>query len=242
MPRGSSDCHIDATAQVDDCVLDEGASIYKCVSAAGCSLGRGSILGDFTRTADSAYGEHVRIQRNNMIYGARLGDYSYTGKNCTIWHAVIGKFCSLSWNVSIGGANHDYNRLTTHSMPYAPEFGFVEDGGALYARFDDDCVVGNDVWIGCGATICRGVHVGDGAVIGANACVTKDVEPYTIVAGVPAKPLKKRFPDNIISELLDLRWWDLPSDAIRENIDLFGAVPDEEVLTRLRALVESQRF
>ncbi|MBQ9229395.1 MAG: CatB-related O-acetyltransferase [Eubacterium sp.] len=171
-----------------------------------------------------------------MLFHVSLGRYTYTGKNFTAWHCQIGSFCSISWNVSIGGANHDYSRITTHAFLYSGDFGLLGDEAPLYDRFTDQCVIGNDVWIGCGATVCRGVTVGDGAVIAAGAVVTHDVAPYTIVAGVPAKPIKKRFSDDVIDLLLQSQWWTLPADVIRQNAALFSAKADKTAALKILAL------
>lgn len=215
------------------------AKIYKNTQVENTVLGEHATIGDFCRVADSVLEEHAALQRNNMVYGARIGRYSYTGRNTTIWHADIGAFCSISWNVSIGGANHDYDRLTTHSFLYSRDFGLMPEDAEGYERFSDPCVVGHDVWIAANACICRGVTVGTGAVIAAGAVVTRAVEPYTIVAGVPARPIKKRFSQDIIDRLLATEWWTLPADAIRSHYDLFNAAPSSDTLSRLEALYES---
>lgn len=211
---------------------DETAKIYKNCHVVNSELKSRATIGDNSRVGYSLFGEHVGIQRNAMIYSSEFGRYTYTGKNFTSWHCKVGAFCSISWNVSIGGANHDYNRVTTHSFLYNKEFGLLE-GEPVYDRFSDECVVGNDVWIGCNVCICRGVKIGNGAVIGSGAVVTHDVEPYTIVAGVPAKIIKKRFSDDIIKILQKSNWWDLPADVIKSNVHLFGAEPTIEIAEKI---------
>ena len=105
----------------------------------------------------------------------------------------------------------------------------------IIVKPDPPTLIGNDVWIGNGAIILRGINVGDGAVIGAGAVVTKDIEPYTIVVGAPARLLKKRFSDEIISELLDLQWWNWSVDRIREKRDLLLSEPlSLDILKELR--------
>lgn len=226
---------IHPTATVVNSTLQEDARVYKDASVVNCALDESAIIGDFTRTQDSTFGKGVQIQRNGLIYSTHVGDHSYTGKNTTIWHANIGKYCSISWNVSIGGANHDYSCVTTHAFVYASEFGFLGDKTPVYDRFTDDCVIGNDVWIGCHVVICRGAHIGDGAVIGAGAVVTRDVEPYEIVAGVPAHSIKKRFDEVTIQRLLKLKWWDFPESLLKEKVELFGSHIDNSILDELEA-------
>lgn len=215
------------------------AKIYRNTQVENTVLGHYATIGDFSRVADSVLDEHTALQRNNMVYSSRIGRYSYTGRNTTIWHADIGAFCSISWNVSIGGANHDYDRLTTHSFLYSRDFGLMPEDAQGYERFSAPCIVEHDVWIAANACICRGVTVGTGAVVAAGSVVTHDVEPYTIVAGVPAKPIKKRFSEEIIWRLLVTEWWTLPADAIRENYSLFNSEPCDETLTKLEAVCQS---
>ena len=208
------------------------AKIYKECKVVNSNLGENVTIGDYSRVFNSRFEENVALQRNAMVYSTEFGRYTYTGKNFTSWYGKIGAFCSISWNVSIGGANHDYNRVTTHSFLYSKDYGFFEDEPG-YDRFNDDCIIGNDVWIAANACICRGVTVGDGAVIAAGAVVTHDVVPYTIVAGVPAKPIKKRFSDDIIKVLIKSRWWELPVDVIKDNFDLFNSIPTIEIAKKI---------
>ncbi|RGT71603.1 acetyltransferase [Ruminococcus sp. AF18-22] len=211
------------------------AKIYKECSVVNSVLQDKVSIGDFSRVSDSNFEEHVTIQRNAMIYSTSMGRYSYTGKNFVSWHSTIGAFCSISWNVSVGGANHDYEKVTTHSFLYAPEYGVCGKKPG-YNRFKDACVVGNDVWIAAGASICRGVEIGDGAVVAAGAVVVENVEPYTIVGGVPARPIKKRFEDNIIAILKESEWWNLPIEVIKENFALFNMKPTIESASKIRDL------
>lgn len=219
--------------------LDDGAAVYRECTVSGSSLGAGSTVGDFSRLFDCNLEERVAIQRYAQMFSVNMGRYSYTGRNFNAWHCTIGAFCSISWNVSIGGANHDYRRVTTHSFLYSPTFG-LNDGEREYDRFDTPCVIGNDVWIAANACICRGVTVGDGVVIGAGAIVTADVPPYTIVAGVPAKPIKKRFSDEVAALLIESKWWCLPTDVIKANFHLFGSIADASVAAEILKL--SQKY
>ena len=229
-----NDVHVDETATVVDSEMKGGAGVWKHAFVKNCFLEKFSSIGDFTRTEDSAFGEHVQIQRNGLIYSSSFGRRTYTGKNFTCWHASIGAFCSISWNVSLGGADHDYRKLTTHSFLYLPNMGLSDVVG--YDRFSEPCDIGNDVWIGCHAVVCRGVTIGDGAVIGAGAVVTHDVPPYTIAAGCPARVLKPRFDGNLAERLLRLRWWEFSDDVIKDNIALFNHNADEKTISRLEDL------
>lgn len=217
------------TAQTENVKWGDNSKVYRYALVKNSSLGNHSIIGDFGRVENCCLGERVDIQRYSMIYHTQIGDYTYMGRNFTAWHSNIGKFCSISWNVSIGGANHDYNRISQHAFLYAKQFGLLEDD-PFYDRFTDKCVVGNDVWIGCNAVVCRNVTIGDGAVIAAGAVVTKDVEPYTIVGGVPAKMIKRRCSKELADRLIAAKWWNLNHEVIKKNIKAFnGVISDKSV-------------
>lgn len=220
-------------------MVPDSSKVWKQVFLKNCNVGDYVNVGDFTRAEDSIFENHVGLQRNALIYSSKIGKYSYTGKNLTMWNAEIGAFCSISWNVGIGGANHDYRRITTHAFLYSPYMGLMGENEAGYERFTEPCQIGNDVWIGANAIVCRNVVIGDGAVIGAGAVVTHDVEPYMIVAGVPAKPIKKRFDDNIVGRLLKIRWWELDDEVIKRHFTLFNREPTEDVLKQLEKLSNS---
>lgn len=146
---------------------------------------------------------------------------------------IIGKFCSIGPGVTfiMNGANH---RMDGSTYP----FNIFGNGWEKYTPTLDmlplkgDTVIGNDVWIGLDATIMPGVNVGDGAIIGAKSIVTKDVEPYTIVGGNPAKEIKKRFSESKIKELLKIKWWDLENEVILDNIDAILSL-DVDVLKNI---------
>lgn len=229
---------ISETANVQNVEGALSAKIYNNCKVVDTTLAENSSIGDNSRVFNSNLGSFVHIQRDALMYSTTVGDYTYTGKNFTSWYSKIGKFCSLSWNVSIGGANHDYERVTTHAFLYSNDYDFL-NGRTGYNRFEDECIIGNDVWIAANASVCRGVTVGDGAVIAAGAVVTKNVEPYTIVAGVPAKPIKKRFSDEVINILLKSEWWNLPPHIIKENFELFNSKPDINIAKQILALKES---
>lgn len=134
---------------------------------------------------------------------------------------IIGKFCSIACGAKFvfNSANHTLSSFSTYPFPiFFEEWGL--DMKNVAAAWDNkgDIVIGNDVWIGYEAVIMAGVTIGDGAIIGTRAVVTKDVPPYTIVGGVPAKPIRKRFDNETLEELLKIRWWDWPEEKIARNI------------------------
>lgn len=146
----------------------------------------------------------------------------------------IGKFCSLARNVDVGGFDHDYRKVTT-----MPMFRFLQmlKGEKPKTKHDERCEIGNDVWIAAGAIVLHKVKIGDGAVIGAGAVVTKDVPPYAIVAGVPGRVIKYRFEESIITELLKIKWWDWPINIIKENMEwLIHADMNTDTLQRMKEI------
>lgn len=134
---------------------------------------------------------------------------------------TIGKFCSIVCGAKFlfNSANHTLSSLSTYPFPiFFEEWGTEKKDVAEAWDNKGDIVVGNDVWIGYEAVILSGVTIGDGAVIGARAVVAKDVPPNTIAAGIPAKPIRKRFPDEVILKLLRLKWWDWPEEKIAQKL------------------------
>lgn len=207
-----------------DVILPDTVKLFKDVLVKDSELEDYVSVGDYSKIEASRLRERVRIDRNNYVYGSDIGRHSYTGSNTKIIRAEVGSFASISWNVSIGGANHDYTRMTTHAFLYNDVDCLRPEGmPPVYDRFKETCVIGHDVWIGTGAIILRNVTIGTGAVVAAGAVVTADVPPYAIVAGVPAKILKYRFSEERIAELQEMGWWDWPDEKIRENIELFSS-------------------
>ena len=196
--------------------------LYKEATTDNSTIEQGSIVGDGSRVRQSIVGEYCRIDRQNLLLGVTLGDRSYTGPWNMIFHTKIGKYCSISYGVTIGPPDHNYSRISSHPFIYNPEYGLTEEVATLRdEKFSKPCTIGNDVWIGCNATILRGVKVGDGAVIGANSLVNRDVPPYAIVGGVPARIIRYRFDERVVEQLLRIRWWDWSDEKIRAHIALF---------------------
>lgn len=171
---------------------------------------------------NSQIGEGARVGKACNVSNVSFGRYSYCGHDCQIVNTEIGSFCSISDHVFIGGAEHPINWAST-----SPVFQNTRHSGPKkrFAKFDlpksKRTVIGNDVWIGHGVTIKQGVTLGNGAVVGSNALVTKDVPPYAVVGGVPAKVIKYRFLPPIIKRFEEIQWWNLPNEEITKRIDLF---------------------
>jgi len=169
-----------------------------------------------------------------------IGRFTYGFENLSIrqWNEgaafEVGAFCSFADDITIFlGGNHRVDWITTFPFGhiFQDELGGSEIMGHPSSK--GDVIIGNDVWIGSGATIMSGIKISDGAVISANACVVKDVAPYSIVGGNPAKLLKKRFDDNIIDLLLHLKWWQLPIEAIKNIQKILSSKPQEDLIIEL---------
>jgi len=169
----------------------------------------------------STIGAWAEIGPNSHISETTFGDYSYTAGSTQIIYADVGKFCSIASHVRINPGNHPMWRVTRHHITYRRrQYGLGEDDQSIFDwRRAHRCTIGHDVWIGHGATIMPGVDIGTGAVIGSGAVVTKPVAPYTIAAGVPAAPLRKRFPDDISARLLQIAWWDWDHTTPKARFD-----------------------
>lgn len=168
----------------------------------------------------SEAGEWTSIGPGNKLLYSSLGDYSYTMEDVTINYSEIGKFCSIASHACINPVPHPMERASQHHMTYRKrDYEFGEDDAAFFEwRKTNNVKIGHDVWIGHGAIIMKGVTIGTGAVVGSGSVVTKDVPPYTIAAGVPAKPIKRRFNERISARLLEIAWWDWPREMLKERL------------------------
>ncbi len=169
---------------------------------------------------DSRAGDWTWIGPTNKIIESSIDDYTYTMDDVTINYAEIGKYCSIASHVCINPVNHPMERVTQHHMTYRRiDYGFAQtDDDMIFDwRRSNRVTIGHDVWIGHGAIVMKGVTIGTGAVIASGAVVTKDVEPYQIVAGVPAKPIKMRFPEDVCTKLLQIAWWEWPRAVMEER-------------------------
>lgn len=179
------------------------------------------IVGDFTYIADSEFESHVTHH------------YPWLGDKL-----IIGKFCQIAAGVEfvMNGANHQMNAVST--FPFYTLEGWNMDAPAMAdLPLKGDTVIGNDVWIGQNAVILPGVHIGDGAIIGANSVVGSDVAPYTIVVGNPAAELRKRFDDELISIMLEFKWWDKTIDEIDKLIPILTYSDLEKVKAEIKKLL-----
>lgn len=172
-------------------------------------------VGDYTMYNDFV-NDPVMFEKNNVLYHYPINHDKL----------IIGKFCSIACGARFlfNSANHTMSSLSTYPFPlFFEEWDLKQEDVATSWDNKGDIIIGSDVWIGYEAVILAGVAIGDGAIIGSRAVVTKDVPPYTIVGGIPAKPIRKRFDDKTITRLLQIKWWDWPKERIAENMDAIKA-------------------
>jgi len=181
------------------------------------------IVGDFTYFADADF--ESCVTHHYEFYGDKL---------------IIGKFCQIAKGVEfiMNGSNHQMNAVST--FPFYIFEGWEQDVPPLEKLTNKgDTVVGNDVWIGQNSTILPGVNIGDGAIVGANSVIGSNVLPYTIVAGNPAKPIRKRFDDEFIDIMLKLKWWDLSIEEINKLIPILTDDNLDNVKIQLKKIIET---
>ncbi len=182
--------------------------------------------------------EKSKINRFVFLRNSKVDAYSFVGPNCNLLNATIGKFCSISKNINIGAPIHPTDLVSTSPIFYRP----LNGTGSTFTQvqtFNDNSkpvIIENDVWIGMNSTILGGVTISNGSIIGAHSIVTKDVPPYAIVAGVPARIIKYRFTEDIIKELLSLQWWNMQTDTLLnpKTLSLFSQKPDKIILSKLK--------
>lgn len=155
-------------------------------------------------------------KKNVFLKGALLheyttvGSYNHFANRVMLMNARVGNYCSIGPEVKIGQMDHDINCVSTSTWIFGPSHGISQKTG-----FDDPAVIDHDVWLGANVVVKQGVHIGTGAVVGAGSVVTKDIPPYAIAVGSPAKVIRYRFPENTINMLLESNWWELdPKKAV----------------------------
>lgn len=180
-------------------------------------------------------GRYTEVAEGGRLTETELGDYSYVMENCQTWCVTVGKFANIAASVRINATHHPMSRPTLHHFTYRA-FDYFDDAEHeaefFAARRARRVFIGHDTWIGHGVTILPGVTIGDGAVVGAGAVVTRDVAPYTIVGGVPAKFMRERFLTRVAERMQALAWWDWPHDRLRFALDDFRHLGAEEFLER----------
>lgn len=175
----------------------------------------------------------ARIAHHTSLRSSSLGRYTSVGRFSKVAFADIASFCSISWDCTIGAVAHPLDRVTSHAFAYIPEIGgFVSERHQDITRLS----LGHDVWIGANCVVMPGVEVGTGAAVAATAVVTRNIEPYAIVAGVPGKQIGQRFEDNTIERLLRLAWWSWSHESLTRAAPLFREPVTPDLLDELEGL------
>ena len=169
---------------------------------------------------DSTFGRFCEVGARTKVAESRFGDYSYVVNDSDIIYTTVGKFCSIAAHTRINPGNHPLDRVMLSHVGYrSSAYGLGPDDPAFFDwRRESAVTLGDDVWIGHGAIVLPGVMIGHGAVIAAGAVVTKNVEAYDVVGGVPAKHIKWRFPKSIRERIITLAWWDWPHEKLGEAV------------------------
>jgi hypothetical protein len=191
---------------------------------------------------DAHLGAYCEVGARTILQEVTMGDYSYVVNDAQITYTTIGKFCSIAAMTRINPGNHPMHRasqahFTYRASAYFP--GESDETGFFEWRREHRVHIGHDVWIGHGAIVLPGRSVGTGAVVAAGAIVTKDVAAYTIVAGNPARTIKRRFPDAVANRLAELAWWDWDHDTLRGALPDFRALSVEDFLAKYEISVPS---
>lgn len=190
-------------------------------------LGARPLVHESAVTRDSRFGKFVKIGARTTVIETVFGDYSYAVNDCEIVYADIGKFVSIGALAGINPANHPMERAAQAHFTYR-SWQYFEDVADEAEEFDkrraQRVTIGHDAWIGRAAIVLPGRSIGNGAIVGAGAVVTRDVAPYTIVAGNPARVIRRRFTEDVAERLTRLAWWDWPHAVLRRAVPDFRAL------------------
>ncbi len=195
-------------------------------------LSREPYIHENCNLVNTKLGEYTEVGMLNFFENVFLDDYSYTGQFCYIQNTEVGKFSNIAAMVRIGPTNHPMERPALHHFTYRRAMYGMDvrdDEEFLAYRASLTTSIGHDTWLGHGVIVMPGLNIGDGAVVGSGSVVTKDVKPYEIVAGTPAKPLRKRFSDDVIMKLQYIKWWHWSYENLKDRLPDFHMRAEEFV-------------
>ncbi len=198
-------------------------------------LGVEPLIHDGAILQDVRFGRFVEIGEGSRVLHSSFGDYSYCDRYAEIANARIGKFANIAAFSRIGPTDHPMDQASLHHFLYrsADYWDDTPEDEAFFARRAARvATIGHDTWIGHNAVIKPEITIGHGAVVASSAVVTKNVDPYSIVAGIPAKPIRERFPRAIADKVMELAWWDWDHDTLRARLDDFRCLPIEAFLEK----------
>jgi phosphonate metabolism protein (transferase hexapeptide repeat family) len=198
-------------------------------------LGLEPLIHEGAEVQRSRLGRYTEIGPRTSVIETEMGDYTYVAHGSEVIYTTVGKFCSIAAHVRINPGNHPMERASQSHFTYRASRYFPGEGDEA-AFFDwrrsHAVTIGHDVWIGHGAVILAGRTIGTGSVVAAGAIVTKDVPPYAIVAGNPARPIRERFPQVVADGMQALAWWDWPHERLHEALPDFRALSAEAFVAK----------
>ncbi len=185
------------------------------------------VIQDGCHVQNATFGRYVEIGHGSVVVNSEIGDYSYCARQCDFANTTVGKFSNIAACVRIGATDHPLEKASLHHFLYrsAKYWDDAQDDAAWFEqRAARRTIIGHDTWLGHNAQVKPDVTVGHGAVVASGAIVTRDVAPYTIVAGVPARPVRRRLPEDVAQRIVALAWWDWDHDRLRAALDDFRAL------------------
>jgi phosphonate metabolism protein (transferase hexapeptide repeat family) len=205
-------------------------SVFQDPATVAKVLGAEPLIHPTAKVRESTFGAYCEVGERTRVAESAFGDYSYVVNDADIIYTTVGKFCSIAAHTRINPGNHPLDRVALSHFTYrSSAYGLGADDAAFFDwRRSYRAVLGNDVWIGHGAIVLPGVSVGDGAAIGAGAVVSRDVPPYAIAIGVPARVLRFRFAPEIVAALQRIAWWHWPHAQLAAALADFRALGAEE--------------
>lgn len=197
------------------------------------------------KLVDTKLGAYTEVGARTSLTEVTMDDYSYVVNDGQITYTTIGKFCSIAAMIRINPGNHPMHRATQAHFTYRASSYFpgeADDADFFAWRREHHVTIGHDVWMGHGAVVLPGRQIGTGAVIAAGAIVTKDVPPYTIVAGNPARPIRRRFSEQVETGLMDLAWWDWDHEMLRQALPDFRKLAVEDFLSKYKGVTAPKQL